>query len=167
MKLKKIMLLGMAISTLTVSSAYAGVRLNLLGGVDYNMSSGAVTNIGYAAGGTIEIRSGSVGFESGFIYTLRDMSHTGGGIGTYGDIPVVLRLHLGRAVSLGLGGFYELPMSSTVSAFYGATADITIRASLGRKAAFILRPRYSYDLSNTGASQLNFLSGLAGFQFGM
>jgi len=169
MKNKCLFIFGLLLISLSASSAFAGgVRFNLLGTSDLSQNSGATSAIGYGAGGSLEFKMGSaVGIEAGFIYTFRNMTQMGLTHGIYGDIPLVFRFYFGNILSIGLGGFYELPMDSVMTSYYGVTADITIRAPLGPKAAFILRPRYSYDLVNTGSNQLNFLSGIAGFQFGM
>jgi hypothetical protein len=171
MMFKKVLWLFL-LTTVASSSVWAGrVRFSLVGTADYNTynENGAKGELGFGAGGLLEFRFGTkVSLETGMIYTRRVVGFEGMKYySNLGDIPVVLRFALGRVFSIGLGGFYELPFESGAVGYYGATADMRLAIPMGASTAFILQPRYSYDLKNTAPGQVHFISGIAGFRFGM
>lgn len=74
MKLKKLVLFVTLLFCMAAPSASAGLRFTLLGSIDKNFKANA--NFGVGAGGLFELKLGkTIGIETGFIFTRRNMSH--------------------------------------------------------------------------------------------
>ncbi len=160
-------LIGWLLST---QLAIAAPRFNLIANVlDRNFSTGAdPQKNGFGLGFGYEMRLvGKVGLDFSLIYTKRNLTQIGQSLGNYLDVPVLLRWHLGKVLSLGAGGFYSLPLSGFGNTIYGVAGDLKLAIAIGRSMAFFIQPQARYDFSNAGTQQMNLFCGLVGLQFGL
>ena len=153
-------------------SAFAG--FSIVGGVDYSLDSTSVLGI--------ETIKGGLGFGGGLLYNFSaieigalymskktsityssplfgtDSSTSYGGV----EIPVMVRMG-GLLTNFGIGGFYDLPISTGGSSNYGLTAG----PHIGFPGGLFFDVRFNYGLKSlpvTGSTKD--LLAMIGFAFG-
>jgi hypothetical protein len=91
------------------------------------------------------------------------------------QIPLLIEYHLVRGLKLGLGGYYDLALSSAPSGqraeSYGATSGFELDLPWIPGVGFLIQGRYSMQLSNLSTVdgqtiKFNDLTGLVGFRLG-
>lgn len=188
------------------SAAFAVPRLSVVGAVNSSKvdvdvggvsATGLSSKTGFGGGALLEFSAAPMlGIELGALYVLKKY---GDSVGTeltypYFQVPLVFRLHLGRYVSVGAGGYYamgvgdvksklsgstvELSSSYDAAGFkksdYGVTGSFALHLPLGMMTSLLIDGRYNYGLANvlkTAPANTNYkwreMQGLIGLTFGM
>lgn len=166
------------LSMLASSSAFAGMRLSVVAAGNYgltNTTAATITikgGIGYGGGLLLGFPMGSSAFfELGGIYnqytltttdssgTIPDITATSSAI----HIPATFNFMLGRAVSLGLGGWYSLGMGSSSGATdYGAQGGLRFHFS----PRVFLDTSYTMGLNSSASVKPTGILALLGLSFG-
>ncbi len=178
------------LSTLNVSNAPTSMTVN---GVSVtNVSSSNKSKMGLGGGVLFDsMFSSAAGLEFGGLYITRKIetttSFTALGVNSsttstdnthFLQIPVLLRVYLNQALSIGAGGYIAEGLSGVDSDLkksdYGLVASLGIHVPLGSSSAFLIDGRYNYGLKNVDNSSygmtqkyrdVQFLAGLT-FGFG-
>lgn len=195
---KVLTVIGMSFVVLVNRSALAGVGFSVVGAGSYSLPSSSSTvssKIGFGGGALLDFSLGpKVGIELGGLYMLRKFGLTVSTVNFTAvapavQIPVVLRLHLLPALSIGAGGYAAMGMGNVTftsgateivdtyannglkTLDYGLLGSIGLNIKLASAFSFILDSRFLFGLAeqsdSTGSVKYRELQGLAGFRFGM
>jgi hypothetical protein len=163
------LLLAGAFTVLT-PKAEAAARFSLLWAPTYSMPTGFTGGFGVAGGGlTIALGGQKVGFETGALYTTKMMGGSGTG---WIDIPVGVRLWLGKVFTVFAGGFAGIKMSGTNlnSLNYGFLGKLGVGIPVGKSAAIVIEGGYQLGLADVstaaGSQSLSGVVGGIGVRFG-
>ena len=169
---KALSIMGLVASSgLSPSLAQAGVKFSLFGAGQRLLGTtadGSTIDIGFGGGAALELGLGtSLSLDAGGIYLSRSASLAGTTFTTRAaQIPVGFRYRMGSMFSIGLGGWYELPMDSSGLSDYGAQANLRLSIPI-KFAALFIEPRYNYGLRTfDDGSQSSEIVGLVGLTFG-
>ena len=165
-------------ATLSAPSAYAlpGMDIGVMGGGSFAKSnqSGLDSKFGISGGASVGLGP----LEISALYTQYKIGATVLGISAettfnYLDLPVLYRVSAGP-VSVGLGGFYSLFLSGSVTTAgvttnvtdgesnYGATASARFTIPV---LGFFVDGRYNLGLKDQGGSKLSSMAAYIGWNF--
>lgn len=165
---------------LFAGSAHA-VQLSVAGELNYSKYFGggalAQPKLGHGAGVFLDFRSFAVGFQLGAVYMKRITARDGGGLNTFPfvQLPLALRLWIGRKVVLSGGGYWAQGMGSFPSIGvrsydYGAFGGVTFNFPIAILTAMFFDFRYLHGLADIssikGDTTWRDVQCLVGFKFG-
>jgi hypothetical protein len=166
--MKKYFLLLVSLIALS-ADAFAEGRFSIVGGVNYGLDS---TSTPDGIGGTITVKSG-MGFGGGLLMNLHPVeigaiyaskTYTAEFLGTSTStsvtgihIPVMYRFR--GLTSFGVGGFYDIPITSGGTSNYGLTAG----PRFGMTNGFFVDLRFNYGLKTGNSKDV---LALVGYSFG-
>ena len=171
-KLKKILVLAglMVVASGVSSTSHASVKFSVFGSGVYpqtvsgdilGVSSEFKGKLGFGGGAALEVMLGQkVGLEFGGTYMIRKIDFTALGATTELErkavyIPAGLRIHLSRAFSIQLGGFYDLNLESADDPYYGLQGGVRVDIPLGGTTSLFVDARYNYSLKEVSGFKFN------------
>jgi len=133
-----------------------------------------------------ELGGGHMGLELGALYDPRKIATSPAQTWTYIEVPVLLRFHMGRAFSLGVGGYYAFMMgdikrpsggnltaaaAGVKTSDYGVVGSAAFMIPMGKSAAFRIDGRYlagaqSVNTAATIARKWSGYEAIVGVTFG-
>lgn len=81
-------------------------------------------------------------------------------------LPLDLQLRISSFVSLVAGGYYDLPLTSSVESDFGVRAGASLHIPIGGKTKLLVQPTYQMGLRKFDGASNSDWSILAGFRFG-
>jgi hypothetical protein len=181
MKLVKVLGLIAMISVVTSQSAMAGGSFSVFGAGVLPKSIGdsatfqLTGKFGFGGGAIGELMlSPRAGLEAGAIYLQRKYGATFLGVESTSTtsfssihIPVGLRLHANRVVSLQLGGFYDYSLETDGDANFGVQGGLRLSAPVSGSTALFVEGRYNMGLKEISGEKISDLAlVMVGLTFG-
>jgi hypothetical protein len=174
-------LISAAILMMTASIAAADPQISVLGGAIQSQAektgNGVTTEgqLGLGGGLLIAIPTGyAFGFEVGGLYFNRNFESRGSSLTkTEFDqrsiyLPANFRVGLAKAISLGVGGYYDISLEDGIDDDYGLQGGLRFNIPMSASTALFLDGRYSYGLKDDFTHGRNQdILGMVGFTFNM
>jgi hypothetical protein len=162
-----------ALALLAAPAVHAGPKLSLVttGTLPMGLTAPAEGRFGFGGGGMLlEFGGSRLGFEVGALYTRLTTAFLAvSDTSTSVVLPALLRLRLGRVITLGAGAYYGYALDDGDRNDHGVQGALGARFPLSKgRSSLLLEGRYQYGLKELpGGYETRGITALLGLSFAL